>query len=343
MRQIKSTNELRRFKRYILPKGVIIGDLTQLIRLDDFLVIFDRLQAKIYKFDLEGNFVQEIGRSGQGPGEFEKPFYIKKAFDQNIAILDGFRGQIIVLDLNGRLISNYALHTTQGMIIPGSNFIWSKPSQLILGAFVSDKDSGPWHVILKHSDGKFDIVNGFGERFEPFAARRLGTVAVSVFEEVGENIWVGSPYSVQINVYSSDGKFLHEIGSKSRINGVEKAYFDSIPTDREKARKYRGKLMELEAPRRLTSIGDLVLVAYHETLCLFDRNGNIIKDNIPRNGMAPILESFDNEIYSPHIVTEGDMDLAQEEREYLMGHLKIDISRADDLNPLIKVETFEYE
>lgn len=40
---------------------------------DDYILVYDRNQAKIFLFNRDGRFIKEISRQGNGPGEFNRP------------------------------------------------------------------------------------------------------------------------------------------------------------------------------------------------------------------------------------------------------------------------------
>lgn len=90
------------------PPEIIITSIRQVILVDDFIVLTSR--GAVYQFTRSGDFVQQIGRTGEGPGEY------RIATDVSI---DGDR--IAVPAINNVLF--YSLH---------GEYIESKP---LLGAF----------------------------------------------------------------------------------------------------------------------------------------------------------------------------------------------------------------
>ncbi len=92
------------------------------------ILVFERGNYRIQKFDKDGKYLQSIGRQGQGPGEFERPsslLYLD--IEDNIYVEDSgkihvfnkngeFRNTIILAEF-GRPISGYFGITSEGDII----------------------------------------------------------------------------------------------------------------------------------------------------------------------------------------------------------------------------------
>lgn len=330
-------SELVPLKKIVQIQGYTLGEIKNILRLPDCFIILDSLQNRIVKFDLEGRFVQEVGRKGQGPNEFEYPFLIRHAFDNHLAIFDTTRGRILVLASNGDYVTSYDQVTKQGRIIPGSNFIWKQADSLYLGAYVSNKDTGVWHATLKCSGREFDVINGFGERFEPLKAHKLGVFFLDVFEQIGDEIWVGSPYATTIDVFDLKGGYRRKIGSKPRANGITKDHFANIPKDQVKGRAFRRQLGSLEMHRGICQVGDLVIVEYGKFMCVFDRHGNMIREYLPRARIPGLLDSLEREVYSSLVILQKGKFLSPSERNYLVAELKLDLNQADEFNPFIRV------
>lgn len=65
------------------------------------IFILDRGNCRIQKYDKTGNYLQTIGRKGQGPGEFEDPWGIYLDSEDKIYIYDSRRRNIHVFGKNG--------------------------------------------------------------------------------------------------------------------------------------------------------------------------------------------------------------------------------------------------
>jgi len=62
------------------------GSVLVAVDSEDNILVLDRENCRVQKFDEEGNFLQTIGRKGQGPGEFVRPLELILDHDDNIYV-----------------------------------------------------------------------------------------------------------------------------------------------------------------------------------------------------------------------------------------------------------------
>jgi hypothetical protein len=74
----------------------------------DNIYIMDSGNSRIQKFDSKGQFLQTIGRKGQGPGEFERPRRLSIDSQNNIYVED--REQIKIHDSNGKFRKSISIN-----------------------------------------------------------------------------------------------------------------------------------------------------------------------------------------------------------------------------------------
>ncbi len=80
-------------------ENAAIGDINKIIEFDDKIFVFDRFYSKkVIAFDLDGNFLYQVGRQGDGLGEYSgiADFSINE-YDKQIILLDG--GQILAYEM----------------------------------------------------------------------------------------------------------------------------------------------------------------------------------------------------------------------------------------------------
>jgi hypothetical protein len=68
---------------------------------EEKILVLDGGNGRILKFDRDGNYIQTIGRKGQGPGEFEAPWAIYLDSKDQICVYDSKRRNIQVFDNDG--------------------------------------------------------------------------------------------------------------------------------------------------------------------------------------------------------------------------------------------------
>jgi hypothetical protein len=66
------------------------------------IFVLDGGECRVQKFDREGNYLQTIGRKGQGPGEFEQPLGLFLDSDEMIYVRDTLRRNIHIFGKDGR-------------------------------------------------------------------------------------------------------------------------------------------------------------------------------------------------------------------------------------------------
>ncbi len=102
----------------------LIGEISKVEVVGDRILVLDRMGSKtVMMFDLEGNFIRQIGRRGRGPGEY---------ISAENFVLDHENGYIIVsdygtpkqmfYDLDGRFIKDYRLSFLPMAYIEGRFF-----------------------------------------------------------------------------------------------------------------------------------------------------------------------------------------------------------------------------
>jgi hypothetical protein len=81
-----------------------IGNISQLLITDSFLIVVDSRYAKaIHVFDMNGKYRNSIGQIGQGPDEYvELSFACLSPDKKQIAVLDKMRRKIIYYTINGK-------------------------------------------------------------------------------------------------------------------------------------------------------------------------------------------------------------------------------------------------
>jgi DNA-binding beta-propeller fold protein YncE len=70
------------------------------------IYIVDKGLHSVLVFDYQGNYLQSIGREGQGPGEFSGPTGIYVLNDSRLAIADNQNNRIQIFDATGQLLSS---------------------------------------------------------------------------------------------------------------------------------------------------------------------------------------------------------------------------------------------
>lgn len=158
-------------ENYVFYRGVRIEADT-----DGSIFILDRGNNRIQKYDKEGNYLQTIGRKGQGPGEFERPYAIHLDSGENIYVRDG--RQIDIFNKNGDFKRTISL---SNFIAPFGITITKKGNILAQTRSSVNLQKGTDDIILINSEGK-----------------KIKTIASFPWENpppLRGNFYLGNPYT----------------------------------------------------------------------------------------------------------------------------------------------------
>ena len=97
-------NNLRIIPLETSNKGMI-GEISKIIKTDHKYFILDSKFAKnVFVFDLNGNFLYNVGNNGKGPGEYATPIDFSIDEDKNILVIVDRHNKLIKTDLEGNFI-----------------------------------------------------------------------------------------------------------------------------------------------------------------------------------------------------------------------------------------------
>jgi hypothetical protein len=138
------------------------------------IYVLDSQQYRIQKYDKDGNYLQTIGRMGQGPGEWERAFAMSLDTKGRIHVKE--RGEIHLFDENGEYIKSMKAdyQISSDIMSSGGNLLFCTGP-------VYSEEGVSLDVILLDSDGKkADTIASFPDptvvlRKSPSGGRR-GTI-----------------------------------------------------------------------------------------------------------------------------------------------------------------------
>jgi len=87
------------------------------------IYVLERGNCRLQKFDLTGQYLQTIGKKGQGPGEFESPSRLFLDKENNIYISEQRKRKIHLFNSKGEFVKSILLSntTTRFSIVPDEN------------------------------------------------------------------------------------------------------------------------------------------------------------------------------------------------------------------------------
>lgn len=197
------------------PDDFIVWARNALI-LGEYIFVLDDIQNKIYRFRQDGSFAGTIGKIGQGPGEFQRPALLKKVFQNHLGVYCSGTGKILIYDQNGQYVMEYNPQGHAKNRILGFNFIWQRKDRLIRNGaqLYKGKELELANIILDPTD-KNRIIGGFGTmQTLPGNLRFEVEPATFAFDQIGDTIWYGLPFSTDVELFSADGRFIKRIRNR---------------------------------------------------------------------------------------------------------------------------------
>jgi hypothetical protein len=121
------------------PRNIVVDDQGNIF-------ILERGNCRIQKFDKNGDYLQTIGKKGQGPGEFESPYSLFLDKNNNISVSD--RRKIHFFNHKGEFIKTISLSDQV-------NDFWVSPEGNVFGLITTRAERERTKIVVKmNSEGK---------------------------------------------------------------------------------------------------------------------------------------------------------------------------------------------
>lgn len=144
----------------------LLSKLEQLV-VEDFLwVVADK---QLYKFTLDGKFIQKIGEIGQGPEEYINPSQILvDPQTKRLFVLDYFGRKTLIFDYDGNVLKSIKLpqdYSLSKIALDKGNLLYtSNYNSVIPDLFIGDLDNGQMDT-LSFRDRTMGVEGFIGETF----------------------------------------------------------------------------------------------------------------------------------------------------------------------------------
>lgn len=193
------------------PDEQVFGDIAGVLPLDKGLIaIVDRMAQDVRVFDSTGRFVQRIGRSGQGPGEFRAPHTIASVGRATFAVVDMQR-RMAVFALLGS--TDHRL-VRQVQVVPGVRSLCRLGDQLVASA-VAPGDPAIGRVL----DSTGAVVRSFGKIYvspSPLINAQMSEGRVACDTTLGQVVFASNASLGELRAYRPDGRIVW----RTRVEGT---------------------------------------------------------------------------------------------------------------------------
>jgi hypothetical protein len=130
------------------------------------IYVLDELGPRLLVFSLRGDLIGEIGRPGEGPGEYEMPVAVDVDPDGVVWVVDGSRSLVLSWDRQGRYLGQERLSTPYwgpGFKVSGDGFLYVR----------GDEDAGAaafTETLVRSSEGAASELMSLRQRWVPVAS-----------------------------------------------------------------------------------------------------------------------------------------------------------------------------
>jgi hypothetical protein len=146
-------------------EAMLAAPFTVVAGADGSRYVLDGTDARIVRYDREGNYLGAFGRAGDGPGEFRNPTDMTLLPDGRLLVCDYNQERLSWFSPDGRFIESAALHQSIGQIkaSPSGRLFASGQPRILMGSIrlgTGDPEEEPTLVDLINPDG--ERTGGFG-------------------------------------------------------------------------------------------------------------------------------------------------------------------------------------
>ncbi len=195
----------------------------------------------VFKFDRDGRFERAFGRTGQGPGELENPFFFCVALEGHVTVIGRGR-KAVVFGPDGEALRDmrFPAYLRACVPLPNGNFVvirysYDREHFTIVDTLVLiGSDSRELGVLDAHALSGNVSVDGSGNVLSYDATPRVFHWTVA-----GEKTYVGRALrGYEILVFDENGRMIRKIRKEHRPVPVPEAYKDKwraefSPVDRD--------------------------------------------------------------------------------------------------------------
>ena len=316
-RQLRNILKFDGFTLLEIPVEFAIQDVTNLVFLDNSLIILDTNSRQVLRFEADGSFIMPVSRNGQGPEEYDNPLDLKRIHNNQVVVTD--KSGIVIFDSSGNFSRRIYF---KDIGVGFGNIEWSEPEHLFITNAFSSPKKRP-HAMVTFSGDAETALTSFGLQQKMNKQRNF---PFSLIVPVGDKYWVASKFLGNIDRYDLDGKH-HPLKADQKPLGV-------TPEDFGKAAKKNGRLHPMFKHKpplderifnsRLVRLGPIVIRTYFSASKgyghdVFDSEGQILaRDLHPGATSLDIVDTYEKRLFAKVPALQGTGALTE---QYLKSKL----------------------
>lgn len=159
------------------------------------------------RFSPAGDFVEYLGKEGQGPGEFRSPTDVTVLPGDSLLILDSSTARATVLGPDFGFVRNVSLP-----FVATSAAALTWPTRVAVNAAVSTPDLAGWPLhIVDMSGPTATHLKSFGDNRGELHAGETGVLARRFFNTDSRGFWATQIVDYTLSQYSADGHVLQTV------------------------------------------------------------------------------------------------------------------------------------
>ena len=221
--------------------------------LDGEVILYDANRAEAHRFSSDGEYIGNLVRNGEGPGEFQQFRGFKVQF-RNSQIWAFSSGKLAKFDKEGVFIEEWKLSSSPSVLIDDKRYLGIKREQseegqarqVTLTDIVKEE-----HIVFFEATKEWMIWKGQSAFSNPWATPSI----IYAFSLLNAKVYVALNEVYEVNVYDLDGTLSQVIRRPHERASVSSKDIDIV----------MGRTMEREAmkwiynafPDKLTSIRDI--------------------------------------------------------------------------------------
>ncbi|MFB0566106.1 MAG: NHL repeat-containing protein [Candidatus Aminicenantaceae bacterium] len=194
------------------------------------IFVLDTGNQRIQKFDRDGSYLQTIGRKGQGPGEFERPYDMFFDNQNNIFVSEGRKIQIFTHQ--GEFVKSFVLP------IFFLDFIVNSEGNIIASGFIRAEKGQNYGVVIIDSAGKiteniceYPGISIVARKGAGFSFSHSYTPILCFSHLAGKGIIYGFSTEYKLYLIDEEGKNFLIIKKDEPFHSIDRKEKDKIVND----------------------------------------------------------------------------------------------------------------